>query len=101
MRGPPVADETEDEWEYSAKSLVRVEMTRRNMSYGELASALAAIGVDENDRNLRNKIARGSFSAVFLLQCLAAIGVEHIKLEDVMWNHGPAPVKSSTRPPRG
>ncbi|WP_370454379.1 DUF6471 domain-containing protein [Hyphomonas sp. CACIAM 19H1] len=36
---------------------------------------LAALGINENDRNLNNKIARGGFSVAFLLQCLIAVGV--------------------------
>ena len=30
--------------------------------------------------NLRNKVARGGFSAVFFVQCLKAIGVESLRL---------------------
>jgi len=40
----------------------------------------AAIGVGETKRNLNNKISRGGFSAVFLLQCLDAIGSESVHL---------------------
>lgn len=31
---------------------------------------------------LRNKVSRGGFSAVFLLQCLKAMGVRSLSLED-------------------
>lgn len=43
---------------------------------------MAAIGGVENERNLSNKISRGSFSAVFLLQCLEAIGAPSLRLQD-------------------
>ncbi|HEY3695300.1 DUF6471 domain-containing protein [Phenylobacterium sp.] len=67
-------------WEYSAMTIIRTEMARRRMSYAKLNEALAAIGVEENERNLRNKIARGRFSAVFFLQCLKAIGVRELDI---------------------
>jgi hypothetical protein len=38
--------------------------------------------VKETERNLSNKIGRGTFSAVFLLQCMEAIGVTAIHLDN-------------------
>ncbi|MGA3309798.1 MAG: DUF6471 domain-containing protein [Xanthobacteraceae bacterium] len=34
------------------------------------------------ERNIANKIARGSFTAVFFVQCLTAIGCRTLHLED-------------------
>jgi hypothetical protein len=45
-----------------------------------LAERLATVGVRDNAVNLRNKVARGTFSAVFLVQCLRAIGVRTLRL---------------------
>jgi hypothetical protein len=45
------------------------------MTYADLVEALGKIGVIEDERNLRNKIARSTFSASFLLQCLVAMGI--------------------------
>jgi hypothetical protein len=36
--------------------------------------------VDDSERNLRNKVSRGKFTAGFLLQCLTAIGVDQLRL---------------------
>nr|WP_277020362.1 DUF6471 domain-containing protein [Aurantimonas coralicida] len=55
-------------------------MARRGVTYAQLANRLAEIGVDENERNLRNKVSRGKFTAGFLLQCLTAIGVQQLQL---------------------
>lgn len=63
-----------------AKGIIRAELKRRNLSYADLAERLTAIGVPENAQNVNNKIARGSFTAVFFLQCMEAIGVAHIHL---------------------
>jgi hypothetical protein len=51
--------------------------------YAELAEKLHAIGVKgESERNIANKIARGSFTAVFFVQCSAAIGCHTVHLEN-------------------
>ena len=73
---------TEAEWAEDAKRLLRAEMTRRGVTYDGLASRLAALGVNDSAVNIRNKVARGKFSAVFLLQCLEAIGARNLRIGD-------------------
>ena len=73
---------TEAEWAEEVKRLLRAEMTRRGVTYEALAERLAEIGVADTAVNLRNKVARGRFSAVFLIQCLAAMGVHLLRIED-------------------
>jgi hypothetical protein len=75
------------DWQAQVKGLLKAEVKRRNMSYGDLADKLAAIGVKDNERNISNKIARGSFTAVFFVQCMEAIGCRTIHLED-NWQMG-------------
>jgi hypothetical protein len=74
------AMKTDDEWVNFVKGTIRVEMTRRQMTYDDLAERLAGLGVKDTPVNLRNKIARGGFSAVFFVQCLKAIGVQDVRL---------------------
>jgi hypothetical protein len=69
------------DWEERAKGLLRGEMARRGVTYAQLAERLATIGVDENERNLRNKVSRGKFTAGFLLQVMAAIGAKEVRLD--------------------
>lgn len=69
------------DWEEKAKGLLRAEMARRGVTYGQLVDKLAAIGVDDNERNLRNKVSRGKFTAGFFLQCLSALGSSQLHLE--------------------
>lgn len=71
---------TTRDWQAQAKGIIRAELKRRNLSYADLAERLTAIGVDENEKNVNNKIARGSFTAVFFLQCMEAVGVQNIHL---------------------
>jgi Domain of unknown function (DUF6471) len=68
------------EWEARVKGLLKAELKRRNVSYVQLVEKLAAIGVVDSEPNIRNKLSRGKFTAVFLLQCLQAIGASKLDL---------------------
>ena len=70
------------EWEAKVKGLLKGELKRRNVTYAQLVDKLAAIGVVESEPNIRNKLARGKFTAVFLLQCLEAIGASSLRLSE-------------------
>ena len=70
------------EWEGRVKGLLKAELKRRNVTYAELVGKLADIGVMDSEPNIRNKISRGKFTAVFLVQCLSAIGVSSLHLQD-------------------
>lgn len=65
-----------------AKLILRGEMARRGISYDDLVERLAATDVKETNAGLRNKISRGSFTADFFLQSLAAMGVTSLRLDD-------------------
>ena len=71
---------TTKEWEDQAKGLLKSELKRRNVSYALLVEKLAEMGVVDSEPNVRNKLSRGKFTAVFLLQCLTAIGVSQLQL---------------------
>lgn len=70
------------DWQDRVKGLLKAELKRRNLSYRDLAEKLAAIGVSETESNIKNKISRGGFTAVFFVQCLAAVGVTSLRLDD-------------------
>ena len=69
-------------WEDQAKGLLKAELKRRNVSYAQLVDKLAEIGVMDSEPNVRNKLSRGKFTAVFLLQCLEAIGASSLRVSD-------------------
>ena len=69
------------EWQARTKNLLKAELKRRGVTYAQLAEKLAAIGVRETEHNIRNKIARGGFTAVFLLQVMDAIGAKELRLD--------------------
>lgn len=69
------------DWEEKAKGLLRAEMARKGVTYAGLAERLAKIGIEDNERNLRNKVSRGKFTAGFLLQCLKALETENLRVD--------------------
>jgi len=69
------------DWEAKASNLLKSELKRKGVTYAQLVEKLAQIGVEEKEVNIRNKLARGKFMAAFLLQCLAAIGVQTVRLD--------------------
>ena len=71
----------EKEWEDRVKGMLKAELKRRNVTYADLVGKLADLGVMDSEPNIRNKISRGKFTAVFLLQCLEAIGATSLRLD--------------------
>jgi hypothetical protein len=56
-------------------------LKRKGVTYAGLVEKLAEIGVEEKEANIKNKLSRGKFSAVFLLQCLNAIDTTTLRLD--------------------
>lgn len=71
-----------EDWAKKVKGLLKSELKRHHIGYKELAERLAEHGVKDSERNIANKIARGSFTAVFFVQCLVAIGCHTVKLDE-------------------
>jgi hypothetical protein len=76
-----MAKAKEIDWQAHVKGLLKAELKRRNLGYRDLADKLEALGIHETERNIANKISRGGFTAVFLVQCLEAIGVAELRLK--------------------
>jgi hypothetical protein len=68
-------------WENEARRILKAEIVRRGLTYAVLAKRLQAIGVHETERSLANKMSRGTFSFVFFLQCMKAMGASSISFE--------------------
>ena len=68
------------DWEMKAANLLKAELKRKGVTYAGLVERLAQLGVDEKEVNVRNKLSRGKFTAVFFLQCLEAIGTSDMRL---------------------
>jgi len=73
----------ETDWQERTKALLKSELKRRNVGYRELAEKLTAMDIPETERNLANKISRGGFTAAFFIQCMVAVGVNNLRLDDL------------------
>lgn len=70
------------DWEDQVKGLLKAELKRRGITYADLVGKLADVGVMDSEPNVRNKLSRGKFTAVFLVQCLEAVGATSLRLSD-------------------
>ena len=69
------------DWQARVKGILKAELKRRDLSYRDLAKKLQSIGVKDSERNISNKISRGTFTAVFFVQCMTAIGCSTVHFE--------------------
>jgi hypothetical protein len=66
------------------KGILRAEMAKRGMTYSDLAKCLRSMFIEEDEKNLANKIARGNFSAALFLACLSAMGIRELTFEPLL-----------------
>ncbi len=79
-----VIAKTEDEWAERVRVYLKAELKKADVGYVELAKRLKKHGFrDETEASITNKLKRGTFSAIFLLACLAALEAEGVRLEDL------------------
>jgi uncharacterized protein DUF6471 len=71
-----------NKWETMAASIIKTELAKRSMKYPDLEKKLNEMGEKYNYSMIKQKIARGSFSCAFLLQCLKAIGAHDLNLTE-------------------
>lgn len=76
---------TEIDWPLRVKGVLKSELKKRNVSYKQLAEMLGNIGVIDSEANIKNKISRGGFTAVFFIQCLSAIGCHTVAIAFPTW----------------
>ncbi len=63
---------------------LKSEIQRAELTYGDLAKELRKHGhPNESAETIKQKLKRGTFSATFLLAALAALGLEHVALDDI------------------
>lgn len=66
-----------------ATMLIRYMMLTKGVSYIELSEKLAEIGVEDSPRNLSNKVRRGNFGVVTLLQIMEVLEIDEINLRAI------------------
>lgn len=72
----------EIDWAVTAKNILKAELSRRGVSYVELQEKLEQLGIDETANSINVKINRGTFSFIFFLQTMKAIGAKTLRLEE-------------------
>jgi Domain of unknown function (DUF6471) len=73
----------EKEYADRVRRFLKAELKRADVSYKELAERLTKHGLEETEVGISSKLARGTFSATFLLACLAVLEVEAARLADL------------------
>lgn len=71
----------ENDWNAKASGILRSILTRRNIKYHELATKLNAMGIEETQSSISNKISRGTFGFTFFLQCMEALNINEIRID--------------------
>ena len=75
--------EGREEWSTRARRFLKAELKRAEVTYEELARRLSEMGIEETKGSVTVKVNRGAFPAWFFFAVMKAIGVEHLRLEDV------------------
>jgi hypothetical protein len=67
-----------------ASRFLKAELKRAKMTYADLAERLKDHGLPtETESTIKAKLKRGTFAATFLLGCLAALGKDGMRLEEL------------------
>ena len=75
----------EIDWYKNAASILKSELTRRNISYKELASLLnVKTNTNETEASIRSKLSRGTFKFSFFLQCAYVIKLDNFRLDNLI-----------------
>jgi len=75
---------TEEEWGSRASEHLKAKTKEAGVTYDDLVKKLKKHGFkDETEASITNKLKRGTFTAIFLLACLAALEAEGVRLGDI------------------
>jgi len=75
--------EREKEWADKASRFIKAELKRAGITYAQLAEKLNEHGLQETEGGVGAKLARGTFSATWLLAVLAVLGITALVLADL------------------
>lgn len=73
----------EREYAERVRRFLKAELKRADVSYKELAERLTRHGLEETEAGVTSKLARGTFSATFLLACLAVLERDGLQLAEL------------------
>jgi hypothetical protein len=73
----------EKEYADRVRRFLKGRLKQADVSYKELAERLTGHGLEETEIGIASKLARGTFSATFLLACLAVLELEGVTLAEL------------------
>lgn len=71
------------QWNSIAKRMLKIELTRSEVTYEELARRLNAMNLSETRDSVAQKINRGTFPAGFLISALAALNCKSVSFDEL------------------
>ena len=74
-------------WKNHVRRFLKAELYREDITHDKLLKLLNYMGIEETKASIDNKISRGTFSAIFLFQCLSAIKANSARLKDYTIDH--------------
>ena len=69
------------DWQREARMVLKAELARKNVGYKGLVTKLEGMGLAETERSIANKLSRGTFSFVFFMQCMKALGEDSVTIK--------------------
>lgn len=69
-------------WAKIVTKILKAELAKRGVDYPMLVTKLKESNVDISVEDLRGRMSRGTFSAILFVQCLRAIGVTNLPIEE-------------------
>jgi len=78
-----VTPKTEPEWAERAATFLKAKLKEGDVTYAELVKRLKKHGLKETEGGITMKLKRGTFSATFMLACIAALELEGIPLAEI------------------
>lgn len=74
---------SEIDFKKEASKIIKIELTRQDLDYEQLAQKMRDMGIDDTKANIANKLHRGTFSFAYALQIFKALGLKKLNLEDL------------------
>ena len=74
---------SETNFKKEASKIIKVEITKQDLDYEQLAQKMKDIGIEETKANIANKLHRGTFSFAYALAIFKALGLKKLNLEDL------------------
>ena len=74
---------TEEEWAKRVSAHLKAKLKEKEITFVELAKRMKKHGFQETEASITNKLKRGSFSATFMLACVAAMELKGVILDEL------------------